>query len=545
MSCHDNQFPRQRCVRGWHHFKMLHAHGNGKVARTGLIRPSMNRKISKLSETTIIFWMSAFCVTCESGLFSLISLLDVKILVVSESLPEPQSMSIEWFCAQLSEVVEVADVDIVLISDGRAFYFADLLVNCEDFHGVVLCTHAVYRIGRMFIREINTLLRGNATPLPENLSIVPLRFLEQFAFGEIAVVPYPNGCGLGNSNWLITKGVDPELVTFGAFVVTGFCAEPVLFPRPMIPQIQPKVVCVLPSAVQDVDYRQIIEDLVRRIEGCNQARKRVIIPTFIDDVLYSIMFFMRIRSSLNTDFYIVSYYFNSLTDILSSMPNEWEYAPIQNLSIVDLNKSDFPTGQGIFFAPYPVGQPEFGQVIGLKQRNFVRGSSVIQLYGEGSLRFGHNTSSMSLVRFVDNLKAEVVFGPKNLHIDYWKEYPGTYAVSDSFVRWIDMNQEKVKPYLGKIGQLPIIAGYLEGDRAIPLPLFGQYVLNAPDMEEVAMQLREHGATSINRDGNTITARFGFVQGDNTASITFGDTITIEAGRPTIEAIVQKCIGIEY
>ena len=487
--------------------------------------------------------MSGFRVACENSTFAVVSFLDVNILVMTESLPEPQIMNIDWLRAQLKDALTIDDIDIVLIGDSRSFYFANLLVNCDDFHGVILCTHPVYRLGRLMLREISTLRTNKATPVPTSLSIVPLRILEVFPFGEIAIIPHANGCGLGNCNWLLTKGVDLELVSFSAFIITGYCAEPLVFPRPTPRQIQPTVVCVLPSAVQEASYHQILEDLVRRIDGCTRSRRSVIIPTFIDDVLYSILFFMRIGKSMNTDFYVASFYFDSLVDILSSMPNERDFIPIQNLSLIDLSKPDFPERQGIFFAPYPVGQPEFGQIIRLKQHNFPRGSTILPLYGEGSLHFTHNTNALALARYVDSLKADAVFAPRNCPVDSRKDYPCDVPVSDSIIRWIDWS--KVPQYRGKIGELDIMAGYLEGERAVPFPLFGECILNAPDMEEVVMQLREQGATSITRNGNTITVRFAFISGDCEASITFGDTITIEAGRPEIEATVQKCIGIDY
>jgi hypothetical protein len=43
------------------------------------------------------------------------------------------------------------------------------------FHGIILCTDPVYRLGLMFVREIAQLLRNRFDPLPTNLSVIPLR----------------------------------------------------------------------------------------------------------------------------------------------------------------------------------------------------------------------------------------------------------------------------------------------------------------------------------------------------------------------------------
>jgi hypothetical protein len=145
--------------------------------------------------------MSGFAVECQCPLFSVITLLDVKIVTITEQFPDPHIMTADWLTRLLSSSVDLASIHLVLISDTRSYFVGELLVHCEDFHGIVLCTEPVYRLGRMLIREISQLLGGKSEPPPTHLCIIPLNFLEPFALGEVCLTPYANGCGSGGCNW--------------------------------------------------------------------------------------------------------------------------------------------------------------------------------------------------------------------------------------------------------------------------------------------------------------------------------------------------------
>jgi hypothetical protein len=230
-------------------------------------------------------------------------------------------MTLDSLQVELQPIVSIGDIDLVLISDPRSFYFADLLIHIATFRGIILCTDPVYRLGRMFVREISQLLRNRFDPLPTTPLIMPLRFMEPFAFGEICLIPHANGCGLGGCNWLITKGVDPELVDFSAFVITGFC-EPLirLFPAPHpLPRVN--VVAVLPSAIpiQSRDNSDSLESVAQSVLGHLKDRKKVIVSTFVDDQLYSILYYLRITKAISHPFGIASYSWDPLMDIMTSM----------------------------------------------------------------------------------------------------------------------------------------------------------------------------------------------------------------------------------
>ena len=117
--------------------------------------------------------MSAFEASCHE-FYTIISFLDAKILLINVPLPNPRVMNKEWFKKTIGLSL-IESCSIVLISDPRSFYFTEFLFQIPTFTGVVLCTHAVYRLGRLFIKEIKRILENN-TEVPINLSIIPMIF---------------------------------------------------------------------------------------------------------------------------------------------------------------------------------------------------------------------------------------------------------------------------------------------------------------------------------------------------------------------------------
>ena len=90
---------------------------------------------------------NCFAVECNSPLYAKITLMGTKIIALSLRVPDPYKMKATWLINELSDV-NISEIEIVLISDPRSLYVADLLLTFPDFNGIILCTEAVYRIGR-------------------------------------------------------------------------------------------------------------------------------------------------------------------------------------------------------------------------------------------------------------------------------------------------------------------------------------------------------------------------------------------------------------
>jgi hypothetical protein len=291
---------------------------------------------------------------------------------------------------------------------------------------------------------------------------------------------------------------------------------------------------VLPCAIQQWDFIERVEELAARIGSIVADRKKVIG-----------------KKSLSAPFWIASFSYTQLMNIMSSVTGSENVIEIMSANSLQLEQPrlvELSLGSSVIFAPYPIGVPEFGQIIALKQK-YVDALTILQpIYGgaPGIIPLGILSSGQSkLARFVQELKAKVIFGPPELTLDARQYYPADIPVSDALVRWMDLGAMKraQRPF----GDLLLISGELEGERALPGPVAKQCVMNAPTMEELARLLREDGATNLKRKGQTLTCKFGFAGGDDcTASIEFGETITVTTGSARIESVVLGLIGVvEY
>jgi hypothetical protein len=487
--------------------------------------------------------MTEFSINSPSPLFSVVSFLDIKLITITESLPDPLSMTLLWFLGQITDHIRLDEIEIVLISDPRSFFFTNLLLACPDFHGIVLCTDPVYRLGRLLLREISRLLENRFEPLPTNHSIISLKFQQPFPYGEIALIPMANGCGLGSCNWVLTKGIDPELVTFSAFIITGYCSSHTVFTPPQaFPK--PTAVCVLPSAVSEDDVRADLEAIAEFVLQRLKAQQRVIIPAFVDDSLYLLMHYLRITKSCSGSyaFWVASYTWDQLFELMFSMANPTELPQITGTLTLDMANPPAVLLNCVIFGSYPIGNPGFGQIVLLKQGFVDPVSSFLSIFEPGSefLPFRLNSNVGDLKHFVEQMSPQIIFGPPELNLPQNTGFPGSVALPSSVSRWMDVLE--IKKHERRIGTFPAVAGRLEGERAIAMPIARQYVLNAPRMEELARLLIEEGATSLKRDGNVLTCAFRFVKGDNQVSIEFGEPMTIVTGSTVIENVIYGLIG---
>ncbi|KAK8841127.1 hypothetical protein M9Y10_027327 [Tritrichomonas musculus] len=504
--------------------------------------------------------MSAFEASCHE-FYTIISFLDAKILLINVPLPNPRVMNKEWFKKTIGLSL-IESCSIVLISDPRSFYFTEFLFQIPTFTGVVLCTHAVYRLGRLFIKEIKRILENN-TEVPINLSIIPMIFNQPYSYGEICITPYPNGTGLGNCNWLITKGNDPELVSFRAFVVTGLCVNPPAFSPPTMPPLL-DIVCFLPSSKSNQDQEESLKDISSFIESRIKEKMKVIIPTFTDDSLYIIMYYLRYKKSFTYDFYVYSYFFKKLMEIIHTISDS-DLSTINSVSEIPNPSQNIPK-MSINFAPYPT--MDFGQIRKICLYCNDSLTCICQIFKEDEGNFTMNSSWQKQLQFFEtnknsHLKFYVLEQQQNIssssHEQQQKTFSNSdqqgqqhdieftsyfsFSLNDDLYRWIDIRE--LKKYEQKIGMLTCIGGEIKGERVELQDIHHQTILNTSTIDKFAEKLKERGAEDFKRIENSIKCRFPFIEGDNKVTIDFdGEDITITTGSARIENVILEMIQTE-
>lgn len=513
--------------------------------------------------------------------FSKFTFLDVKILVITVSFPNPSLMTKEWFIESVG-IKFIESCSIVLVSDPRSFYFTEFLFQTPAFTGIVLCTHAVYRLGRLFIKEIKS-IRESSIEISINLSIVPMIFLQPYSYGEICITPYSNGTGLGNCNWLITKGNDPELVSFRAFVVTGMCINPLVYAKPTLPDSL-DVVCFLPSSKSNIDCYEYLEQTSRIIDGKLKERMKIVIPAFSDDSLYIIMHYLRIKKAFSNDFYVYSFFFEKLKETLNTIAPSFlkdldQKEPEQktaDLELTDINQvfeiqnpnKEIPR-MSINFAPYPT--MEFGQIIKILEYFNDTFTFIHHIFKQGEGGFTMNSSWPKPLHFFDKIKSsekemrfyvplekqqtssntdnqsqqQKIFSSsisdqpqQQKDVEYKNQF--SYPINDDLYRWMDVNE--LKDYEQKIGLLTCIGGEIKGEKVELQDIHLQTILNTSTIDSFGMKLIELGASNLQRHDNSINCCFPFIEGDNQVTIDFeGEDITITTGSAVIENAIFSMI----
>lgn len=488
--------------------------------------------------------------------YTTISFLETKILVITVPFPNPTVMTKKWFIDTIpNEIIESSS--IVLVSDPRSFYFVDFLFQIPTFTGIVLCTHAVYRLGRLFKKEIKKILENN-TEISVNLSIVSMIFKQPYSYGEICITPYPNGTGLGNCNWLITKGNDPELVSFRAFVVTGLCINPLVFAEPCKPDFL-DIVCFLPSSISKKDYIEFLDETSLIIDEKLNDRMKIVIPAFTDDSLYVIMYYLRYKKSITNDFFVYSYFFEKLKETLNTIApsflnnpeqetQDLEFSTISKVFEIQNPNKDMPK-MSINFAPYPTLQ--FGQIIEIIHHFSDAMTYIHYLFKQGDDCFTMNSVWPKPLHFFDKNKKV----NKNLRFDLPLEkqqqipindqiqQQPPLSLNDDLYRWMDKNE--LKKYEQKIGLLTCIGGEIKGEKVELQDIHQQTIFNTSTIDSFGMKLIELGASDLKMIGNSINCCFPFIEGDNQVTIDFdGEDITITTGSTVIENAIFKMIHLD-
>lgn len=507
--------------------------------------------------------------------YSTISLLDINILLITDSFPDPMNIKKEDFKAVIGADL-LSSISIVLISDPRSFYYTSLLYQIPEFNGIVLCTNAVYRLGRLFIRETTRLLTNNDIEVPTNLSIIPINFFQPYQFDEITIIPYPNGTGIGNCNWLITKGNDPALVTFNAFIVSGLCVdtESLVFSNPNAPSkpVIPHtldIVCFLPSSISAIGCSEYLEQQSLTIMRGLQAKNKIVIPSFIDDSLFTIMHYLRYTKSISKGFNVTSFYYQKMIEILSvfsntdlivndnsyqkARPNSWKLPEIIRVDVVDSDSKPSLADSDLYFAPYPTEQ--FGQIFIFSQMKHENPMYQLRIFyppnEHGNIGFTSNSQWPKPFHFFDEIKdrnkniqfiipeekttSRFRFDQSN--VIFCKEY--SRPIDNDLVRWMEL-KELERNSKGRIGNhIPMIAGEMHGEKVTLKDVNQQAIFTTTSIAAIGMKLREIGADNITFDGKMINCTMPF-EGDNDVSIEFdGDDIFITTGSALIESQIIK------
>ena len=486
--------------------------------------------------------MPSFSVNCN--LFSsIIKLLNANILVITEQLPDPINMKKEWFIQKIGLKV-IEETNIVLICDPHSFYFTELLFQIPSFQGVVLCTHPVYRIGRLIIKEIKLLLNNNKEAMKVELSIMPMAFYQPFSYGEICITPYPNGTGIGNSNWLLTIGNDPNLVTFKAFIVSGIWFQPTIFKKPKYPDSL-NAICFLPSSVSHKDCNVYLDKLSKKVEDYLSKNKRIVIPSFPDDTFILLVTYLRSKGISNT-FYFFSQFFDSLTDVLASMIKNYNNLSIKNLVRGNENTID---NNSVSFPPYPT--MGFGEITKIADQNWFPNAQIIKVFKPftpSKFRSSWNKTASLAEKINRNDVPLTVFGgnpPLHKNRDDFLNYhfADELPISDDILRWMDLNKLNIS--LENINHEVLVKGEIEGERAIPHEMQYQNITGVYNLKDIGFKLREQGATCLQLHDQTIDFKFEFLDGDNEASIEInGEDITITTGSTLIENIIYIILGLK-
>ncbi|KAH0794994.1 hypothetical protein GPJ56_001120 [Histomonas meleagridis] len=452
-------------------------------------------------------------------------------------------MKVPWLLNELADV-NIDEVEIVLISDPRSLYLADLLLTLPDFNGIILCTEAVYRIGRAFLTDFQILLDDKRDPLPTNHSYIPLHFDQHYQFGNISFIPVPNGTGIGNSNWILTKGVDPELVSFGAYIMTGLWPTPYFFPAPrVITDIRIDAICVLPSSYPTNGVQESLELISSEVSKFLSERKKVIIPSFFDDSLYLLMLYLRYERSITYEFVVFSFIYERLVDAIKAFqsPNSTDHDI--NVSIYQNVDARVSSESKIIFAPYPTR--EFGQIIELQK---IKNPSFYFLDRFSLDNFSSNCNREQMTMFLTQMKANPynpkIYSTQEFMLTERIEYPAYQDLGNFIHYWMDGNV--LSNYTKDVAGIKMISGKFEGERIIPSSYKPDVILNVPDEDEIGLRLMEQGATQLRKEGNAIFCKFEFVDGDNEVKIVLenGD-VFVETGSILIENAVLSVLGAYY
>lgn len=463
-------------------------------------------------------------------------------------------MDQEWFLGQLSGI-NIDEIDIILISDPRSLYFSEMMLKVPNFHGIVLCTDATFRIGRAFLYDFQVIFHARTEPLPNNLSYVQLNFDQHFAFGNISIIPVQNGTGLGNCNWILTKGFDNELISYATYIVVGLWVQPKYFPRPKFNfDFIINSFCILPFACHEVDIENSLNKIATELKKNISEQKTIFIPSFTDDSIFLLMNYIKKETPITIDeksrYIIYTFASQKLEDAISSFTlkledhigtssssasNEHCFLNFPREIRETYKKNDNFTDSRIVFAPYP--SLDFGQIIQII-KNRVTKSAIINCFLDND--FSTNNSWKTILQAINQINnfsiKPQIYAPNNIQFDERKDYPVEIDIGNFSRYWIDISS--LQKFIKEVNGIKMVSGTFEGERVILNSVKEEIEQNIPDLDEISLRLIENGASNLHLEENKISFQFPFIEDENTGSIKCcNDTITIETSNPLIENFI--------
>ena len=498
--------------------------------------------------------MSVFKIESSSPNYSLFSFLGINFITLTELKPNMNEQDRVWF-QTIFQDVKFSNIQVVLVSDPRSFFITQFILEDEQFSGIILLTEPVLRIGLLLIREFRQINKNNGKPLPNDLRYNFLAFQQPYALGEISFIPVPNGTGIGNSNWIITQGTDPALVSFRVLLITGFNDEIKHFYQPY--QFHSKnyinYTLILPSAISLVNYEESIAEISSHIKSLFKSGKtQIFIPMTIDDTIYHFLWFLRFhpKCQITNDIYIYSYFYSSLRDIIESMPTPESDSdkPIDMSKIIPDNhvKIDVPVSLpslSIFLAPHP--SLTFGQIMQLlKQYSDDPKSSFFTVESQiDPLQYfplAMNSGPNNLNRYISSITEK----SQSIILNDQIQYPYLIPHSSDLLRFVDLNVINKLHQNSSLNSSITISGILKGEK-VELKEDDQTILyQVPNIRDFAMRLRSQGAINIKKEGLKLTFSFDLESNDIdcSASVDFsGDEIEIETGSLRIENAILSAL----
>ena len=116
--------------------------------------------------------------------------------------------------------------------------------------------------------------------------------------------------------------------------------------------------------------------------------------------------------------------------------------------------------------------------------------------------------------------------------------PFKTSVSSDVIRWFNSKQINL---VDKV--LPVYRGSFVGEKVYLESNALKFIVSPPSVEQISNALIEQGAEDLTYTENSVSCVFPFIEGDNTATVSFVDgEISIETGSAFIEDIIFEIVS---
>lgn len=513
--------------------------------------------------------------------YATVNVINVEILFIVDLYPRALTFNEEHYRKKYSRI-DFSKIDIILISDSRSYLSVNFIINFPEFKGYIITTQSNYRIGRNMTSEINEINNGLVDVIPISTRVIPLNFHQPYNYKEVLIIPVPNGCGLGFSNWIICKGCSVQLSSFKAFIITGYKEKSCFYP-PYCPDKantqnaesididKPDVCCVLPSAISPSKCKISLAEIGNKIKECVSQNKKVLIPAYTDDLCYYLMRFLRFEVNISSKILYISMRAENMIKVVQAMPNVDQLDEIYNITFErDVRKEQIRSAS-IIITTHPID--EFGQVSRVRKvlmdNDFEFHFDEFPLFTNIRIEtlnpenpyhrhymkdhwFPINSDVSALRRFISKSGSNVVVIPDVddlKELNNYKNYPFSVQLSDCYERFVNLIEHNKYLTSGSNSgeQAWLFKGEFKGERVeiSKVPVV-KHVINPPNMNQLINLLIEQGASKIKKvSKNRIEFVFDFVDNGSPAAIEIDDEeINIETENAIVEQVLASIISYE-